>query len=119
MIWRRYSKKDFSFEGLLSCECVVGTDMTDLPFFHVKKTKNEKNRLSAYYRPGLKKDGLIRVAFSGLASFPFRDAETERILNNAELSFEQRARKYAGLFRLHTGRYERIAAYREFVLKTL
>jgi CO/xanthine dehydrogenase FAD-binding subunit len=96
----------------------VGTDMPGLPFFHVKKTKNEKIDYPLITAAGLKKDGLICVAFSGLASFPFRDAETELILNNADLSFEQRAEGIAeALSGIILEDMNGSALYRKYVLK--
>lgn len=63
------------------------------PYFHVKKTKNEKIDYPLLTAEGLKTDGFIRAAFSGLASYPFRDSNVETILNDSNIDFLQRADK--------------------------
>ena len=90
----------------------------ELPYFHEKKTTNEKIDYPLITAAGLKKDGKIRIAFSGLASYPFRDAEVENILNGSLQSPEKKAEKAADTLR------DRIqsdlsgsAEYRQFVLQ--
>lgn len=90
----------------------------ELPYFHAKKTRNEKIDYPLMTAAGLKKDGKIRIAFSGLASYPFRDAEVENILNGSLLSAERKAQKAADIL------HDRIqsdlsgsAEYRRFVLQ--
>ncbi len=70
---------------------VIEKSFLPLPYFHEKKTKNEKIDYPLITSAGLKKDGLLRIAFSGLASYPFRDAGLETMLNDPALSFGSRA----------------------------
>jgi CO/xanthine dehydrogenase FAD-binding subunit len=96
----------------------IGTQYLPLPFFHVKKTKNEKIDYPLITAEGLKKDGMIRAAFSGLASFPFRDIGVEAILNDAALSFEQRADQIVlALSDSIQNNLSGSAEYRKYVLK--
>ena len=96
----------------------LGKNCFELPYFHAKKTRNEKIDYPLITVAGLKKDGKIRIAFSGLASYPFRDAEVENILNSPLQDPKQKAKKAADTLR------DRIqsdlsgsAEYRQFVLQ--
>lgn len=77
-------------EGDFILKATVPKTFLKLPYIHVKKTKNEKIGYPLLTVAALKKDGQIRIAFSGLASYPFRDSNVETILNYASFGFEQR-----------------------------
>jgi CO/xanthine dehydrogenase FAD-binding subunit len=47
------------------------------PLFHVKHTTNEKIDYPLVTAAALWKDGNMRIAFSGLCSYPFRSAKIE------------------------------------------
>ena len=105
-------------KGEFIIEAAVDKSYLQLPFFHVKKTKNEKIDYPLITVAGLKKDGLICIAFSGLASFPFRDKGVETILNNSSLSFIERANKITQVLSpLIQNDLSGSAEYRKFVLK--
>ncbi len=78
-------------KGEFIVKTTVCKEFIKLPYIHVKKTKNEKIGYPLLTTVALKKDGKIRIAFSGLASYPFRDIVVETILNDSSLSYEQRA----------------------------
>lgn len=89
-----------------------------LPYFHEKKTRNEKIDYPLITAAGLKKGRALRIAFSGLAAYPFRDAEVEKILNDPFLSRERRAGKAVKyLSGVIQSDLSSSAEYRKFVLK--
>lgn len=89
-----------------------------LPYFHEKKTKNEKIDYPLITAEGLKKAGALRIAFSGLAAYPFRDVKVEKILNNAFLSSEKMADKVVRyLSDVIQSDLSGSVEYRKFVLK--
>jgi len=88
-----------------------------LPYFHIKKTASEKIDYPLITIAGLKKKGRIRIAFSGLKSFPFRDEQVEEILNDSKIDFTIRAQKAAEY--LSSGIMSDLwgsSGYRKFVL---
>lgn len=88
------------------------------PCSHVKITKNEKIDYPLLTAAALKIDGRIRLAFSGLFSYPFRDAGAEAVLNDFSLDEAEKASRIAEAF---SGRILQdlngSAQYRKFVLK--
>ncbi|MGE4485701.1 MAG: xanthine dehydrogenase family protein subunit M [Oscillospiraceae bacterium] len=103
--------------GDLLVRAAVAMEYTTAPFIHVKKTKNEKIDYPLITAAALKKDGFIRIAFSGLASFPFRDCGLENILNDGSLSFRERALKIGeSLNGIYLNDLSGSSEYRKFVL---
>jgi CO/xanthine dehydrogenase FAD-binding subunit len=91
---------------------------TEAPFFHIKKTKNEKIDYPLLTTDAVISDGFMRIAFAGLAAYPFRDMGVEYILNDQSLDYEERAEKIAGaLSGLLLDDMNGSAGYRRFVLK--
>ncbi|HML37660.1 MAG TPA: FAD binding domain-containing protein [Bacillota bacterium] len=64
-----------------------------LPYYHIKKTKNEKIDYPLLSVAAVCEEGNIRIAFSGLCEFPFRSAKIESEMNNSEVTLEERVRK--------------------------
>ncbi len=56
--------------------------MVTSPYFHVKKTRNEKIDYPLITAAGIKTGGQLRIAFSGLLSYPLRSVRVENILND-------------------------------------
>ncbi|MGE4277927.1 MAG: xanthine dehydrogenase family protein subunit M [Lawsonibacter sp.] len=105
-------------KGEFLLRAAVHKSFLQLPYFHVKKTKNEKIDYPLITAAGLKKDGVIRIAFSGLAAYPLRDAGVEAVLNDSALSFEQRAQKIvSALSGIILNDLSGSAEYRKYVLK--
>lgn len=69
----------------------VGSEFLNVPYFHLKKTKSEKIDYPLITLCALKYNGMIRIAFSGLLNYPFRSLEIEEILNDENLSDEEKA----------------------------
>jgi xanthine dehydrogenase molybdenum-binding subunit len=67
--------------------------MLQLPFFSVKKRKLDLVDYPLLTLAALKIGDFIRVAFSGLTSYPFRSAEVEDILNDRDSPPEERIRR--------------------------
>jgi CO/xanthine dehydrogenase FAD-binding subunit len=122
--FRKYSIHDVFKERLLlpKGELLIGAavarEFTEAPFFHIKKTKNEKIDYPLLTTCALIAGGYMRIAFSGLAAYPFRDAAAERILNDQRLGFEERAENTArSLDGVLLDDMNGSRGYRRFVLK--
>ncbi len=68
----------------------LGKEYMTLPFVHVKKTKNEKIDYPLISIAAMKQNDKIRIAFSGVCSFPFRCAKVEEDLNDKNSSWDIR-----------------------------
>lgn len=69
---------------------IIDKDYVSLPYGHVKKVRHDKIDYPLVTSAALKKDGRIRIAFSGVCSFPFRSLELENELNNTNVKVEER-----------------------------
>lgn len=81
-------------KGSFLVKIVTNRGFAESPYFHIKKTKNEKIDYPLLTTAGIKVGGMLRIAFSGLCSYPFRSMQIENILNGTG-SFEERADKIA------------------------
>ena len=70
----------------------VVTDQSYLhqPFVSIKKRRQWNTGYPLITVAALKVKGLIRVAVSGLTTFPFRSTQMEEKLNDREMSWDQR-----------------------------
>jgi xanthine dehydrogenase molybdenum-binding subunit len=68
-----------------------------LPYFHIKKTKNEKIDYPLISLCAILEEGSLKLALSGLCEFPFRSAEMETELNRKDVSPEARVRNAVDL----------------------
>lgn len=87
-------------------------------YAHIKKTANEKIDYPLVSVAALWKDDYLRVAFSGICSYPFRSREIENVLNDRTKSVEERVKRLAGL--LPEAAYTDVESsdeYRLFVLE--
>lgn len=91
-----------------------------LPYYYVKRRQQWEIGYPLITAAALKKDGRIRAAFSGISPYPFRSVEMEQVLNNQELSTEEKVEqalnKVPDLLLNDT---EGSKQYRLFVLKTI
>ncbi len=67
------------------------------PYAHIKKAANEKIDYPLVSIAALRKDGVLRAAFSGICSHPFRCEAIESVLNDNTLSPAARAERAAAL----------------------
>ena len=85
-----FQKKLTLPKGSFLVKASIQKEFLSLPYFHMKKTKNEKIDYPLMTAAGLKVGGAIRIAFSGLASYPFRSEEAEAVLNDRPQLFRTR-----------------------------
>lgn len=78
-------------KGEFIVQFIIEKEYTSLPYVHVKKTKIEKIDYPLISIAALKKDERIRLAMSGICSFPFRSAQVEESLNDKSIPWETRA----------------------------
>lgn len=90
------------------------------PHFHVKRTAQEKIDYPLVSMAALRQDGGLRVALSGVCSYPFRSTQMESVLNNDALSPSDRAEQTVRLLPepAHSD-VEGSGAYRTFVLNNM
>lgn len=105
-------------------ELVVGVQVPSYALnarhFHIKRTTNEKIDYPLVSLSALIIENKLRIAFSGICSFPFRSLEIENLLNNSSLSIDARAEGVISLLpqKPHSD-VEGTGEYRAFVLKNM
>jgi CO/xanthine dehydrogenase FAD-binding subunit len=121
---KKYSIREVFRERLLLpkgefiVSAAVERSFIEAPYYHEKKTKNEKIDYPLITTGALILDSRLRVAFSGLASYPFRDLGVEGILSDDSLNFADRAEQAArALDGILLDDLSGSAGYRRFVLK--
>lgn len=77
-------------KGEFIVQVITDKAYTTLPHVHVKNTKNEKIDYPLLTVAAVKKDGRIRIAFSGLCPFPFRSLQVEDDLNDKNSGWDTR-----------------------------
>ncbi len=107
--------------GEIIVEIKIPLWATKARFFHIKKTQSEKIDYPLDSMSAICKDDFIRVAFSGICSYPFRSNKIETIINNHSLSCNERAEKASEV--LPENPYQDVegsSEYRKFVfIRTL
>lgn len=87
-------------------------------YSHVKKTANEKIDYPLVSIAALWKDDNLRIAFSGVCSYPFRSEQIENVLNAKSQPIEERIRQAVELLpELAYTDVESSGEYRLFVLE--
>lgn len=79
-----------SKEGDLIIQFIIKTKYLNMPYFHVKRTKNEKIDYPLISLVGLKENNNINIAFSGLCDVSFRSFDIEKILNDKSSSNDKK-----------------------------
>ncbi|HJV30893.1 MAG TPA: FAD binding domain-containing protein [Bacillales bacterium] len=106
--------------GELLVQIATERKYTEAPFFSMKRRQQWKNGYPLVTLAGLKFDGQIRIAISGVCPFPFRSIEAELLLNNQQIPIEERVER---LIEVLPGPIlddvEGSSDYRLFVLKNL
>lgn len=104
-------------EGEFIVNTAINTEYLNLPYYHIKKTRHEKIDYPLITVACLKINHILRIAFSGLASYPFRSLEVEEVFNDNNLTFTQRIEKISQLlFGVLLNDSYGSAEYRKFVL---
>jgi CO/xanthine dehydrogenase FAD-binding subunit len=107
-------------KGELVVQVKIDGAYINLPYSHVKRTKQDKIDYPLVTVAALKKGKKIRIAFSGVADFPFRSVEIENFLNNTKVPVDARINNAAGalpapILNDNLGSAE----YREFVMRNV
>lgn len=89
-----------------------------LPYVHAKKTKSDKIAYPLLTVAAIKEDNKIRIAFSGLCSYPIRSLDVENYINDSNLSRKDKINKTAdSISDTILDDVEGSLNYRKFVLK--
>lgn len=105
-------------KGEFLAQIITDGSYIDLPYVVVRKTKIQKVEYPLVTVAAIKRMELIRTAFSGVCSFPFRSHEMEEIMNDISIPLEVRvdqAISYLPAPLLNN--VQGSAEYRKFVLK--
>lgn len=92
----------------------------EAPHYHIKRTTNEKIDYPLLSLSAIGVNNFLRVAFSGLCSYPFRSISMEAVLNDPSLSRHERVEKAAQM--LPESAYSDVegsGGYRMFVFKNM
>lgn len=107
-------------EGEFLVQVIVDECYTSLPYYGRKKTKHSKVDYPLVCIAALQSNKEIRVALSGVCSYPFRSKTIEKILNDEnipnKIKIEKVIQHLSGLI---TNDIQGSAEYREFVLNNL
>ncbi|MBP1932126.1 FAD binding domain-containing protein [Ammoniphilus resinae] len=107
-------------QGEFLLQILVDKEYLDLPYVHLKKTKQSKVDYPLVSVAALVKDKEIRMAFSGICEYPFRLGEIEEVVNNTTFARKEQLKQVVGklpaaiLDDLHGS-----AGYREFVFRNV
>lgn len=97
---------------------VIDKKYIDMLYFHIKKTKSDKIDYPLITTTAIIDNNYLKIAFSGLCSFPFRSLEIENVLNDSKLNREEKINQV--IEKLPEKAMDNIDGsknYREFVLK--
>jgi CO/xanthine dehydrogenase FAD-binding subunit len=83
--------------GEFIVQFIIDGKYLELPYFHIKKTKNEKIDYPLLSLAAFIDSGNIKAAFSGLCEFPFRSMEIESELNKKNIPVEERIKNVFNL----------------------
>jgi CO/xanthine dehydrogenase FAD-binding subunit len=86
----RFNKELMLDNGEFLVQVTVDKKYTDLPYVSIKKTRNGNPGYPLVSAAAMESDKHIRIAFSGLCSYPFRSQIIENDLNNFTASIEER-----------------------------
>lgn len=77
-------------DGELVIQLITQADDLELPYYSVKRRRQWSVGYPLITAAALKKDDKIRMAFSGICPFPFRNEQMEEILNDSRMNEEER-----------------------------
>lgn len=77
-------------KGDLIVQVIVKKEFLQLPYIHVKRTKNERIDYPLISMAALDHQGKINFALSGLCQYPFRSYDMEDILGRSDISFDEK-----------------------------
>lgn len=80
-------------KGELLVQVLTERSYLKAPFITIKKTKQEEVDYPLVRLAALKKDGHLRVAFSGVCAFPFRVPSIEEVINDSALDVQTKIKR--------------------------
>lgn len=105
-------------DGEFIVQIITKSEFAQHPFYNHKTTKQSQVNYPIVSIASMKVDDQIRIAFSGVCSFPFRLKEIEGIINHPSLSSEKKIQMILEkLPHSIINDLEGSMEYREFVLK--
>lgn len=106
--------------GELIVQVHIPAQLLQAQHYHVKRTANEKIDYPLVSMAAIRQNGHLRIAFSGLCSYPFRSTRMEAVLNDCTLPPSVRVEKAAQQIPepAHSD-VEGSGEYRVFVLKNM
>jgi aerobic carbon-monoxide dehydrogenase medium subunit len=107
-------------KGEILIQVAIEKKYAEVPYLSIKRHQQWNNGYPLITVAALVVDGNIRVAISGLCSFPFRSKEVEIVLNNSQLPLSERVERSISLLPSPIlDDVEGSADYRIFVLKNI
>lgn len=107
-------------KGEFLVQLIADRKLIDAPFLAIKRRQQWETGYPLLSMAAVKIDGMIRLAISGLCSYPFRANKAEVFLNNSLLPIEERIRLALGVLPAQIlNDVEGSADYRLFVLRNL
>jgi len=80
-------------QGEFIVQIITKKESLKYPYFHFRRTAQSKVNYPILSMACLLQEGKIKVAFSGLCSFPFRSEKVENVLNDVDMPLKERFNK--------------------------
>lgn len=77
--------------GEILLQIEIDKDNINKPYMNIRKERSGKIDYPLFHIVALKADHNVRYSFSGINSFPFRDMEMEKVLNDKSMDKNERA----------------------------
>ncbi len=77
-------------QGEFIVQFIIDAKYLTLPYYHIKRTKNEKIDYPILSLSAIKDHKNLQIALSGICAFPFRSQKIESIFNNKNLSIDKK-----------------------------
>lgn len=103
-------------KGEMIAQFIIRNEYLHLPYSHVKRTRNEKIDYPLVTLAGIKKDGNIRAAFSGIYDHPVRSLDVEKLLNDKSIPSDMRVKNIIGSIPEPLNDIQGSSGYRKFLL---
>lgn len=103
-------------KGEMIIQIIIQKGYLNLPYVHVKKTKNEKIDYPLITLAGIKKGGKIMISFSGVYDHPVRSAKIEEVLNDKSAPVSTRIKSIIDSMPEPLNDIQGSSGYRKFLL---
>lgn len=106
-------------KGEMIIQIIIQKGYLNLPYVHVKKTKNEKIDYPLITLAGIKKGGKIMISFSGVYDHPVRSAKIEEVLNDKSAPVSTRIKSIIDSIPEPLNDIQGSSGYRKFLLMSV